>query len=157
MRTKVLLWAGTWGDIPMKTASAPPARQESDNEINLTPMLDVVFIMLIFFLVTATFVKESGLPLNQPNASSIPDPTAPSILIAITDNSEIWINRRLIDPRAIRANIQRLRAENLDAKVVIQPDRRSNNDTLVQVMNAAREAGIYDISIAADRGEGRVP
>jgi biopolymer transport protein ExbD len=111
-------------------------------------MLDVVFIMLIFFLVTATFVKETGLPLNQPEASRTPEQPAASILIAVSDKNEIWIDRRLIDPRAVRANIERLRAENPQAAVVIQADKRSHNDTLVQVMNAAREAGIYDIALA---------
>ena len=132
----------------MQAASVPHVPEESDSEINLTPMLDVVFIMLIFFLVTATFVKETGLPVNQPEASSPPVEPANSILIAIADNNDIWIERRLIDPRAVRANIERLRAEYPEATVVVQADKRSHNDTLVQVMNAAREAGIYDISLA---------
>jgi biopolymer transport protein ExbD len=139
----------------MQTASVPQVPEESDSEINLTPMLDVVFIMLIFFLVTATFVKETGLPVNQPEASSTPDRPASGILIAIADNNEIWIDRRLIDPRAVRANIERLRAENPEATVVIQADKRSHNNTLVQVMNAAREAGVYDIALAREQGDRR--
>ena len=132
----------------MQAAWIPQVPEGSDSEINLTPMLDVVFIMLIFFLVTATFVKEAGLPLNQPEASKTPEQPASSILIAVSDKNEIWIDRRLIDPHAVRANVERLRAENPQATVVIQADKRSHNDTLVQVMNAAREAGIYDIALA---------
>jgi biopolymer transport protein ExbD len=136
----------------MQTASDPQVPEGSDSEINLTPMLDVVFIMLIFFLVTATFVKETGLPVNQPEASTTPDQPASNILITISDNNDIWIDSRLIDPRAVRANIERLRAENPEATVVVQPDKRSHNDTLVQVMNAARETGIYDIALAREHG-----
>lgn len=121
---------------------------EANNEINLTPMLDVVFIMLIFFIVAASFIKETGIEVNRPD---LPEPTVTenaSILIAIGENNEIWMDRRRIDPRAVRANIERMHAENPDAPVVIQADRRSFNDTLVHVMNASREAGIYDVSIA---------
>lgn len=139
----------------MQAASVPQVPDGSDSEINLTPMLDVVFIMLIFFLVTATFVKETGLPVNQPETSSTPDQPASNILITVSDNNEIWIDRRLIDPRAVRANIERLHAENPDATVVVQADKRSHNNTLVQVMNAAREAGIYNVSLARDQGTQR--
>lgn len=122
---------------------------DDNDEINLTPMLDVVFIMLIFFVVTATFIKETGIDVNQPQANtSNPVPNA-SILVAISENNEIWIDGRMIDIRALRANIERLHAENPKGGVVIQADGQSNNDTFVQVMNASREAGIYDIAIAA--------
>jgi biopolymer transport protein ExbD len=124
--------------------------EEQGNEINLTPMLDVVFIMLIFFIVTASFIKESGIDVNKPDASPRPQEAQSSILIAINENSEIWIDRRLIDPRALRAHIERLRSQNPDWPVVIQADERSFNDTLVQVMDAARQAGVYDISLATD-------
>jgi biopolymer transport protein ExbD len=122
---------------------------EANNEINLTPMLDVVFIMLIFFIVTASFIKETGIEVNRPDSPEATVKEIAGILIAIGENNEIWMDRRLIDARAVRANLERMRAESPDAPVVIQADRRSFNDTLVQVMNASREAGIYDISIAA--------
>ena len=128
------------------------APKESDNEVNLTPMLDVVFIMLIFFIVTASFIKEVGIDVNKPDAPPDPVPTNSSILIAIGQESDIWIGNRLIDPRAVRANIERLRAENPAASVVIQPDKRSSNKALVQVMDASRAAGIYEISIASESG-----
>jgi biopolymer transport protein ExbD len=122
---------------------------EEDNEINLTPMLDVVFIMLIFFIVTASFIKEAGLDVNRPDAPvTETQPEDANILVAISGNDEIWIDRRLIDPRAVRANIERLHAENPNGSVVIQPDKQSTNKMLVTVMDAARQAGVYSISIA---------
>ncbi len=125
--------------------------QEEDNEINLTPMLDVVFIMLIFFIVTASFVKEAGLDVNRPDAPITESkPEDANILIAINANDEIWIDRRLIDPRAVRANIERLHAENPNGSVVIQPNKQSTNKMLVTIMDASRLAGVYSISIADD-------
>jgi len=130
------------------------APKESDNEVNLTPMLDVVFIMLIFFIVTASFIKEVGIDVSRPDAPLDPIPSYSNILITIDEKSEIWMGRRLIDPRAVRANIERMYAENPDGSVVIQPDRRSFNKTLVRVMDASRAAGVYEISIAADSDTG---
>jgi biopolymer transport protein ExbD len=129
--------------------NATAESQDGNSEINLTPMLDVVFIMLIFFIVAASFIKETGIEVNRPDTSNRPVTESASILIAIGENNEIWMDRRLIDPRAVRANIEQMHAENPDAPVVIQADRRPFNDALVQVMNASREAGIYDVSIAA--------
>jgi biopolymer transport protein ExbD len=129
------------------------AQDEEENEINLTPMLDVVFIMLIFFIVTASFIKEAGLDVNRPDAPVTESkPEDANILVMITANNEIWIDRRLIDPRAVRANIERLHAENPDGSVVIQPNKKSTNKALVTVMDAARQAGVYSISLADDRG-----
>jgi biopolymer transport protein ExbD len=128
------------------------AQEEEENEINLTPMLDVVFIMLIFFIVTASFIKEAGLDVNRPDAPvTESEPEDSNILVLITANDEIWIERRLIDPRAVRANIERLHAENPDGSVVIQPNKKSTNKALVTVMDAARQAGVYSISLADDR------
>ena len=123
--------------------------EEEDNEINLTPMLDVVFIMLIFFIVTASFIKEAGLDVNRPDAPVTESkPEDANILVAITANDEIWIDRRLIDPRAVRANIERLHAENPKGSVVIQANKQSTNKMLVTIMDSARQAGVYNISIA---------
>lgn len=141
--------------IAVRNVAASDVPQDADNEINLTPMLDVVFIMLIFFIVTASFIKEAGIDVNRPDTPKRTETDFASILIAIGKNNEIWMDRRLIDPRAVRANIERMHAENPNATVVIQADKLSFNDTLVQVMNASREAGIYDIAIAAEGGEGR--
>ena len=127
-----------------------PGGEEDENEINLTPMLDVVFIMLIFFIVTASFIKESGIDVNKPDAPTAEKKEDANILIAISANNEIWIDRRQVDPRAVRANIERLHAENPKGSVVIQADEKSFNETLVTVMDAARQAGVYNVSIAAN-------
>jgi biopolymer transport protein ExbD len=122
---------------------------DEENEINLTPMLDVVFIMLIFFIVTASFIKEVGIDVNRPDAPMTQSkPEESNILVLINSNDEIWIDRRLIDPRAVRANIERMHAENPEGSVVIQANKSSTNKMLVQVMDAARQAGVYNISIA---------
>ena len=124
-------------------------KEEEENEINLTPMLDVVFIMLIFFIVTASFVKEAGLDVNRPDAPMTESqPEDANILVVINANDEIWIDRRLVDPRAVRANIERMHAENPEGSVVIQANKASSNKMLVQVMDSARLAGVYSISIA---------
>ena len=126
--------------------------EEDENEINLTPMLDVVFIMLIFFIVTASFVREAGIDVNRPDAPMAESkPEDSNILVTINANDEIWIDRRMVDPRAVRANIERMHAENPEGSVVIQANSRSSNKRLVQVMDAARSAGVYSISIADSR------
>ncbi len=126
--------------------------EEEENEINLTPMLDVVFIMLIFFIVTASFIKEAGLDVNRPDAPMTQSkPEDSNILVMINANDEIWIDRRLIDPRAVRANIERMHAENPEGSVVIQAHKSSTNKMLVEVMDASRQAGVYSISIADTR------
>ena len=125
---------------------------EDENEINLTPMLDVVFIMLIFFIVTASFIKEAGIDVNRPDAPMTESkPEDANILVMINANDEIWIDRRLIDPRAVRANIERLHAENPSGSVVVQANNKSSNKILVEVMDSARLAGVYNISIADTR------
>lgn len=123
--------------------------EAEDNEINMTPMLDVVFILLIFFIVTASFVKESGIEVNRPEAQTAVKKERANILVAINHNGEIWINKRRIDVRAVQANIERLHAENPQGTVVIQADQKATTDVLIKVMDAARSAGIYDVSIAA--------
>ena len=134
----------------MREMFRPGGDQEEEQEINVTPMLDVVFIMLIFFIVTASFVKESGLDVNKPEAQTATKKEKANILIAISPNNEIWINRRRVDPRQVRANIQRLHAENPQGSVIIQAEKESNVNTLVQVMDASRDAGVFDVSLAAE-------
>ena len=123
--------------------------EEDDSDINITPMLDMVFIMLIFFIVTASFVKEAGIDVNKPGAISAQTKGRASIFIAITASGEIWIDRRQVDIRQVGANIERLLAENPQGSVVIQADRDSKNGVLVQVMDEARLAGVQNISLAA--------
>ena len=126
-----------------------PVQEEDENEINITPMLDVVFIMLIFFIVTATFVKEAGIDVNLPDAATAVKKENANILIAISANNAIWIDKRMIDIRAVRPNIERLHAEDPQGSVVIQADKESKTNTLIQVMDAARQAGVFNVSIAA--------
>ena len=125
-------------------------RVKPESEVNLTPMLDVVFIMLIFFIVTASFVKESGIEISKPSASTATRNEKGNILIAITESNQVWMDRRQIDPRALRANIERARAENPNGAVIIQADVKSQNGLLVQVMDAAKLAGVKSISLAAE-------
>ncbi len=125
-------------------------RHDDENEVNLTPMLDVVFIMLIFFIVTASFVKEAGIDISRPPAATAVRKERGNILIAITHNDQIWIDRRQVDPRALRANIERLHAENPQGSVVIQADKDSKNGLLVQVMDASRMAGVKSVALAAE-------
>ena len=124
--------------------------EEEEAEINITPMLDVVFIMLIFFIVTASFVKESGLEVNRPDAPTAVKKENANILVAIGASNEIWINRRRIDPRAVRANSERMHAENPEGAVIIQADKKAFTETLVLVMDSARQAGVFNVSIAAE-------
>ncbi|MBU2917528.1 biopolymer transporter ExbD [Psychrosphaera sp. F3M07] len=136
----------------MRAPLASLLQEEEQEEINLTPMLDVVFIMLIFFIVTASFVKEAGIDVNRPEAATAVKKERASILIAISDKGEIWINKRRVDIRAVQANVERLKAENPQGSVVIQADKKSTTDTLIKVMDASRAAGVFDVSIAADDG-----
>lgn len=136
----------------MRKTDISASLDDDSDEINLTPMLDVVFIMLIFFIVTASFIKEAGLDVNRPDAPvTETKPEDANILVIINANDEIWIDRRLIDPRAVRANIERMHAENPNGSVVIQANKKSTNKMLVWVMDSSRSAGVYSISIA-DQG-----
>ena len=125
------------------------AGSEQEASVDITPMLDVVFIMLIFFIVTATFVKESGIEVDRPQATTAVVQEKANILIAIDAQDKVWVNRREVDLRAVRPNIERLHAENPKGTVVIQADRDSRNEVLVKVMDASRQAGVYAIAIAA--------
>ena len=123
---------------------------EEENEINLTPMLDVVFIMLIFFIVTATFIKEAGIQVDRPEAVTADPQEDAAILIAISASDEIWIDRQERDPRAVRGIIERLHAENPKGSIVIQADEGSTHEMLVVVMEAAKQAGVTNVAIASE-------
>ena len=125
------------------------SQAEDESGIDITPMLDVVFIMLIFFIVTATFVKEAGIDVNRPDAATAIKQEKANILIAINEKNEIWMDRRQVDIRSVRPNIERLHAENPQGSVVIQADKESKTDTLIKVMDAARSAGVFNVAIAA--------
>ena len=99
-------------------------KERDDSTIDITPMLDIVFIMLIFFIVTTSFVKETGVEVNRPNASTAVRDERGNILIAITANDEIWIDKRRVDLRSVRANVERLKAENPEREQEPGPPQR---------------------------------
>ncbi len=131
------------------------ANSEEGADIDLTPMLDVVFIMLIFFIVTASFVKEVGLDINIPEANDNPPPAEsdPNILISVSANNEIWMEGRRVDVRAVRANIARIHAEFPKAAVIIKADAKSEAKVYVAIADAAREADVYSVSLVPDLGK----
>ena len=120
-----------------------------ESSLDLTPMMDIVFIMLIFFIVTTSFVKETGVDINRPNAETAQRDEKGNILVALTDNNEIWIDKRRVDLKAVRANIERLKIEYPGGSVIIQADKVTKSGILVEVMDQIRLAGIQNISIAA--------
>ena len=119
-------------------------------EINLTPMIDIVFILLIFFLVTTSFVRESGIQVDRPAAASSESVEGSAIMIAIRPDGEIWLDRRAVDLRRLQPTIARVHSRSPDAPVVIQADRGADVGLLVQVMDQIRLAGIRDIAVAAE-------
>ena len=123
---------------------------EDTEEPNITPMLDVVFILLIFFIVTANFIKEPGLEINRPDSETSEITENAAILIAIGAAGEIYMDGRRIDVRQVKANVIRLIAENPQGSVVIQADVKSTAEKIVAVMDEVREAGVGDISIASE-------
>ncbi len=127
---------------------ARSSTEENSSEIDLTPMLDVVFIMLIFFIVTASFIKEAGIEVNRPEASTQTKVENVNILIAVNATNEIYMDGRRIDRRSVRSVIERMHAENPKGAVVIQADKKSNTETVASVIDSARAAGVYDVSLA---------
>ncbi|MCK9503112.1 MAG: ExbD/TolR family protein [Porticoccaceae bacterium] len=128
-------------------------RAEEDSQIDLTPMLDVVFIMLIFFIVTASFVKESGVDVNRPPTTDQPPPDSQNknIVFEVTEANDILLEGRRIDVRSVRANVERIHAENPQAKVIISAAPKAKTEIFVQISDQAREAGVYDISLSTKK------
>lgn len=124
--------------------------EEEESEINLTPMLDVVFIMLIFFIVTASFIKEAGIQVNRPEATEGEKQEDAAILVAISANNEIWIDKKETPPKGVRVAIERLHAENPKGSLVIQADSESTNEMLVIVMEAAKQVGVANVAISTE-------
>ena len=126
-------------------------RQRDEVQIDMTPMLDIVFIMLIFFIVTTSFVKEAGVEINRPSANTAETVKKGNIMVAVRENGQVWVDKRMVEVGAVRANIERLRAENPEGAVVIQADVESRSGVVVQVMDQIRMAGVQNISIAANK------
>ena len=123
---------------------------EEEADIDITPMLDVVFIMLIFFIVTASFVKESGIGINKPPKSEQPpDPNNPKpIVVEINKLSEIRIANRLLDYRRVKPTITRLKAESPESSVIVKVSPKAKTKAIMQAIDGIREAKVYDSTIA---------
>lgn len=135
----------------MLNITAARRGQKKTIELNIAPLIDMVFILLIFFLVTTSFVKETGVDINRPSASTAVSREKAGILIGITNDNRIFMESREIDIRAVRANIERALAENPEGGVVIVADRESSTGIAIQVMDGCRMAGAENISLAASR------
>ena len=126
------------------------ASEESDETgIDLAPMLDFVLNLLIFFIITAVFSKEIGLTVSRPSATNAEKKEAGNIVVAIDSAGDIWIEKRRIDVRAVRANIERLHAQKPDDAVVVAAEKGAHTGILVQVIDQVRQGGVQSVSIAA--------
>jgi len=134
----------------MRLSRPSSAREEA--QIDMTSMLDIVFIMLIFFIVTSSFVRESGVEVNRPQASNVVSQKDAGIFIAITSSNEIYIDKRVVDVERVEATLEHLLLEQPDASLVIQADEHAYNGTVVKVMDAAKGAGVERIALAAEKG-----
>ena len=123
---------------------------EQNADIDMTPMLDIVFIMLIFFIVTTSFVKESGIDVNRPSAKTGVTKAQGNIIVGIRANGDVWIDKRQVDFRAVRANVSRLHMENPLGSVIIAADKDTKTQALVQVIDQIRLAGIMNPAIATE-------
>ena len=130
------------------------AQQADESAIDMTPMLDIVFILLIFFIVSTSFIKETGIDVSRPHAVTATRQELATILVAIDDRNQVWIDNRQIDLGALQANVERLTVQNPEGQVVIQADENASTGRFVAVMDRIRAAGIDNIAIAASRPEG---
>ena len=122
------------------------AADSDEAEIDLTPMLDVVFIMLIFFIVVASFLKEAGIEVNRPDDSKSDPSDATSIVVRITSDDQIWMETRRVDIRAVRANVARLLASDPEQGFTVKTETGASASTLIEVGDAAREAGVKQVN-----------
>ena len=134
----------------MKSGLMKKKAQEEAGEIDLTPLLDVVFILLIFFIVTSVFVTEAGIEVIKPEASTVEDTSGDLILIAIGPSGDIWIDGDQIDPRFIRSRFELRLADAPNSAIVIQADQNADNEQVMLILEAARDANIEDVSISAE-------
>jgi len=134
----------------MKSGLMKRAENQEAGEIDLTPMLDVVFILLIFFIVTSVFIKEAGIDVTKPEASTSLSQSGDLILIAVGVQGDIWIDGDQIDPRFIRSRFELRLADAPNSAVVIQADQKANNGQVMRILEAAREANIKDVSFSTE-------
>jgi biopolymer transport protein ExbD len=133
----------------MLNIAAARRSQRATAELNIAPLIDMVFILLIFFLVTTSFVKETGIDVNRPTASTAISKSKATILIGVDAADRIYIDHREVDVRAVRANVERALAENPEGAVVVVADKDSSTGTAIQVMDGCRMAGAVNVSLAA--------
>lgn len=117
--------------------------------MNITPLIDMVFILLIFFAVNASFVKESGVEIERPSARTAEIQQKANIMIAVTANDEVWIDRQRVDPHSVRGHVERLHAENPEGAVVILADDNSKTGLVIEVLDQTRLAGVENVAVAA--------
>lgn len=125
-------------------------QSESEDDVNVTPLLDIVFIMLIFFIVTSTFVKEPGIDPERPLAETASERRLASIIVAISADDEIWINKERVELQEVRAQVEQLRRENPRGTAVVQADSKSKTRLLVEVVNQIRATGISDVAVSTE-------
>ncbi len=128
------------------------ATQEEETEINITPMLDVVFIMLIFFIVTTSFIKETGIDPNRPEAETAIANSHGNILIAISEFDQVWMNKNQVDLAQIRAMVESAVAEIPESSVIIIADEKASTGILIDLMDQVRLGGVANIMVAAEEG-----
>lgn len=141
----------------MQTISSARRSTRSGVDLNIAPLIDMVFILLIFFLVTTSFVKETGVEVNRPTAATAVSQSKATILIGIEATDRIFFDNREVDVRAVRANVERALAENPEGAVVVVADRSSTTGMAIEVMDGARLAGAANVSLAARLPEGAAP
>lgn len=124
---------------------------EDEADVNVTPLLDIVFIMLIFFIVTATFIKEPGVQVQRPDADTAEDQRLVSVLVAIDSDNRIWINREETPLEGVRAAVERLRRENPRGSAVIQSDGAAESEYLIRVLQSVRDAGVQETIAVSTR------
>ena len=134
----------------MKSGLIKNEGADEAGEIDLTPMLDVVLLLLIFFIVTSVFVTEAGIEVSRPEASTADSTSGDLILIAIGPAGDVWIDGEQIDPRFIRSRFELRLADAPNSSLIIQADRNASNEQVLLILKAAREANIEDVSIAAE-------
>jgi len=118
-------------------------------EINMSPLIDMVFLLLIFFVVTTSFVKETGLDVQRPTAATAEMKEKGNVLIGISREGRVFLERKQIDVRSVRAHMTRVLSENPESSVVIVADQKSHTGTVVKVMDQCRQAGVKNVSLAA--------
>ncbi|AIW14190.1 biopolymer transporter ExbD [Vibrio europaeus] len=125
--------------------------KQEEAQVDMTSMLDIVFIMLIFFIVTSSFVRESGVEVNRPTASNVVSQKEAGIFVAITSANDIYIDKRMVDVERVEATLEHLMLDKPDASLVIQADEHAYSGTVVKVMDAAKGAGVKNIALAAEK------